>query len=54
VELGDLESAKKIASKLRNDDDFYLYCSNIAKLMYEEHYAESKYIEQFNKIMEKI
>ena len=54
VEVGDLESAKKIASKLRNDDDFYLYCSNIAKLMYEEHYAESKYIEQFNKIMEKI
>jgi hypothetical protein len=54
VELGDLESAKKIARKLRNDDDFYLYCSNIAKLMYEEHYAESKYIEQFNKIMEKI
>jgi len=54
VELGDLESAKKIARKLRNDNDFYLYCSNIAKLMYKEHYAESKYIEQFNKIMEKI
>tara|TARA_R110001583_G_scaffold1210_8_gene10135 strand:- start:209 stop:1150 length:942 start_codon:yes stop_codon:yes gene_type:complete len=54
VELGDLESAKKIARKLRNDNDFYLYCSNIAKLMYAEHYAESKYIEQFNKIMEKV
>jgi len=54
VELGDLESAKKIARKLRNDNDFYLYCSNVAKLMYEEQYAESKYIEQVNKIMEKI
>jgi len=54
VELGDLETARKIARQLRNDQEFYLYCSNTAKLMYEEHYAEDKFIQHFNKIMETI
>jgi len=54
VELGDLETARKIARQLRNDQEFYLYCSNTAKSMYAEHYAEDKFIQHFNKIMENI
>lgn len=40
--------------QLRNDQEFYLYCSNTAKSMYAEHYAEDKFIQHFNKIMENI
>lgn len=54
VELGDLQKARNIARELRNDQEFYLYCSNTAKSMYAEHYAEDKFIQHFNKIMENI
>ena len=51
---GDVETARSLAQKLRDDQDFYLYCSNAARSMYEEQYAEDKYIQHFNKIMETI
>lgn len=43
VDIGDIESAKRIAKRLRNDEDFYLYCANIAKQKYMEHYHETKF-----------
>ena len=43
VNVGDIESAKRIAKRLRNDEDFYLYCANIAKQKYMEHYHETKF-----------
>jgi hypothetical protein len=40
VEIGDLAAARKLAQKLRNDDDFYLYCSQYCKEQYRIHYDE--------------
>ena len=43
VEVGDITKAKQIAEKLRNDEEFYLYCSKFSKLMYKERYNEDKF-----------
>ncbi len=38
VDVSDINSAKELSIKLRNDTEFYLYCSNIAKQNYRNHY----------------
>ena len=43
VEIGDIPAAKQIARKLRKDEEFYLYCSNIAKKKYKEHFHEDRF-----------
>jgi hypothetical protein len=43
IELGDLESARKIAKKLRNDEEFYLYLSTLCKELYNTHYTEKEF-----------
>ena len=43
VKLGDLEKAREIAKKLRNDQDFYIYCSKLTKEKYKEYFHESKF-----------
>lgn len=43
VELGDLQSAKLLAQKLRNDKDFYLYCAEKCKYQYNLHYTEDMF-----------
>jgi hypothetical protein len=43
VEVGDLTNARQLAKKLRNDEGFYLYCSQIAKQNYNEYYHENKF-----------
>mgnify|MGYP003113057702 FL=1 len=48
IGLGDITKAKQIAEKLRLDEDFYLYCSNIAKENYKTHFHENKFIERIN------
>jgi hypothetical protein len=48
IELGDLEFAKKIATKLRNDKEFYLYWSNKCKEIYKELYSEKSFLNKFN------
>ena len=48
VELGNLSQAKEIAKKLRKDEEFYLYCSNMAKARYEQFYQEDKFLKQFD------
>ena len=47
---GDIEQARKIAEKLRKDEEFYLYCSNKAKEKYKTFYHEEKYISYFNNL----
>jgi hypothetical protein len=48
IDIGNLSKAKKIARMLRNDDDFYLYCSNIAKAKYKESFHEESFISNNN------
>ena len=48
VELGNIKKAKQIAKKLRKDEEFYLYCSNMAKVRYEQFYQEDKFLKQFD------
>jgi hypothetical protein len=48
VDVGDLTTAKNLAKKLRNDEEFYLYCSEKCKYRYNTHYTESKFLEKFN------
>ena len=50
VEVGDIKKAKQIAEKLRKNEEFYLYCSNIAKENYKKYYHE----ERFNTIIQSI
>jgi len=47
VKVGDVVHAKQIAEKLRKDDKFYLYCSNIAKENYKKYYHENKFNHTF-------
>jgi len=48
VELGDLDSAREIAKKIRNDEEFYLYLSNKTKSLYLDHYTEQQFKLKFN------
>jgi len=43
LEIGDLESARKIAENLRNDKEFYLYSSTLCKGLYKNHYTEESF-----------
>jgi hypothetical protein len=47
VDVDDLESARKKAKKLRDDKDFYLYCSKESIKNYKNHYN----IKQWKKII---
>jgi hypothetical protein len=50
VELGNIIQAKQITKKLRNDEKFYLYCSNKAKEKYKVFYQEEVFKKNINKI----
>ena len=41
IKLGDLENAREIAKKLRDNQEFYLSCSKITKKLYKEKYHEN-------------
>jgi len=43
VEVGDIRRAKQLAEMLRNNEKFYLYCSNIAKENYKKYYHENQF-----------
>ena len=49
VELGDMDNAKHIAKKLK-DDKFYKLCSETTLKRYELYYSESKFIENTQRI----
>jgi len=48
VELGDMQSARKIALQLKNDVDFYKENSILTKQLYNQHYTEKVWIEKMN------
>ena len=49
VEVGDLQSARLLATKLRINKEFYLYCTNQCKHLYNAYYTENQFLKQFNK-----
>ena len=51
VKLGDLTKSRKIAKKLKNDQEFYIYCSNLSKTKYKEHFTEEVYKSKIDKIL---
>jgi hypothetical protein len=48
VEVGDLDSARKIAENLRTSEKDYLYYANKSRELYETHYTEEKFKQKFN------
>jgi len=51
VEIGDVHSARKLVSKLKNDKDFYNECSLQTKELYNKLYTEDKFTEKWNQII---
>jgi hypothetical protein len=43
VEIGNLKEAKNLAKELRDNPEFYVYCSQISKQRYKEHYSENNF-----------
>lgn len=51
VDVDDVEKARKLARRLKEDKDFYLMCSEMSKMMYQEIYTIDKYKEKLSKIL---
>ena len=49
VEVGEMDKAKEIANRLK-DDKFYELCMNTTLKRYESHYTEKVFIEHWNRI----
>ena len=49
-----MKKAKELANNLRNNEEFYVNCSEKAKMLYEKHFSESSYIEQWKRIKQSI
>jgi hypothetical protein len=47
VQVGDLSAARKLAQKLRNDEDFYLYCSQYCREQYDKNFTEQIFLQKF-------
>jgi hypothetical protein len=55
VDRGDLNSARNLAKKLKNDKYFYDECSRECKLLYKKSsFAEKEYIYNMNKVIEEV
>jgi len=48
VEIGDLQSARELALRIRKDEKFYVYCSNVAIESYKKNYTEDVFRKKFN------
>ena len=51
---GDIEQARKLATRLANDEDFYIECSNKAKENFNKIYTEEKYLEKIKNIIKNV
>ena len=49
VKFGDIEGARKLAFKLKNDSDFYKECSKEALSNYKEYFSEEVFLDKMNK-----
>jgi len=54
VEPHDLKKAKELANNLRNNEEFYVNCSNKAKENYTKHFSEHTYIKHMEKVIKKV
>jgi hypothetical protein len=54
VDIGDIESANNLSIKLRNDKEFYNYCSQNAMNNYKLSYTEKVWLQKWNNIYEQI
>ena len=54
INIGDIDAANKYATKLRDDENFYNYCSEISKDNYKRFYTEDVWLKNWNKIYEHI
>jgi hypothetical protein len=50
VKNEDVESARHIAEKLKNDDEFYQECSIQSRELWEKLYSEEVFLEHMNKV----
>ena len=50
VELGDIQGAQNILSKLYADKYFYHECSEQTKELFDKHYSEEAWLEDFKKV----
>ena len=51
---GDIEQARKLATRLASDEDFYIECSNKAKENFNKIYTEEKYLEKIKNIIKNV
>ena len=51
VDVEDVEKARILAQRLKEDKDFYQHCSNISKLNYRKYYDIEKYKTYLNNIL---
>ena len=54
INIGDIEKANQLALRLRDDKEFYNYCSDTTKDNYLMYYTEEKWLQIWNKIYEQI
>ncbi|MBC8428471.1 hypothetical protein H8D04_01165 [bacterium] len=50
VKIGDIESARNLAHKLKDNDNFYNECSKVTRELYEKFYTEVVFLEHMNKV----
>jgi len=51
VDVDDVEKARYLAKRLKEDEEFYKTCSEVSKMMYQEIYTLDKYKLKLNKIL---
>ena len=54
VEPHDLKKAKELANNLRNNEEFYVNCSNTAKENYTKYFSEDTYIKHMKQVIKKV
>jgi predicted glycosyltransferase len=51
---GDIKEARKLAEKLKSDENFYKQCSDTAKNMFETIYSEKEFLVNMKDIVSKL
>ena len=47
VQMGDLDDAKRLGKRLKDEPDFYELCSKTAEKRFNEYYTEEKWLEDW-------
>lgn len=54
IEVGDIDEAKYLATKLKEDEEFYRICEIRTKHLYKVNYSEEVFLEHMNEIFKKV